>query len=370
MTHKSTRRDFLKGRSAVDPAADLAEGRLAPETAPASHADPLAETYLVHVGRLAMASQFEVLLNAGQYEHGTEAALEALDLLGPLEDQLSVFRGGSQLSRLNLGAAEGPVVVEPPLFELLELCMRLWEETGGAFDISATPLWRVWGFARRAGAMPSQEQIAEALGRTGSHLVELDRQRRTVRFRVPGVELSLGSVGKGYAVDRAGAVLQRAGIGDFLVHGGLSSVLGRGSRMVRATGDSAAGHGWSVGISHPLRPGKRLAEIRLHDRALGTSGAANQFFRHQGRRYGHILDPRTGWPAHGVLSATVLAPNATLADALATAFYVMGLEKASQYCRSRPELAAVLVSPVGRGNQFEIHSIGLEAGDLKILSSW
>jgi FAD:protein FMN transferase len=166
--------------------------------------------------------------------------------------------------------------------------------------------------------------------------------------------------------------LLEGGVGDFLLHGGNSSVLARGARRVA---DDAAGseeteivpprsipqaRGWEVGIRDPLLPSRRLAEIRLCDRALGTSGAQFQSFRHQGKRYGHILDPRTGWPAEGLHSATAVAPTAAMADAISTALYVMGPDAALAYCQARPGIAAVLACPAPGGSGLEIRSTGLE----------
>jgi thiamine biosynthesis lipoprotein len=112
-------------------------------------------------------------------------------------------------------------------------------------------------------------------------------------------------------------------------------------------------------VADPRQPGRRLAVVKLRDRALGTSGGQFQSFRHQGRRYGHILDPRSGWPAEGVLSVTVVAPSAALADALSTAFYVLGPQPSLDYCRVRPEIGMVMLCPGGRGGKVEIHGIGL-----------
>ncbi len=368
MSRKSSRRDFLKGKAAARAVADLAQ-----KTAPGGVDDPwladaTAESYLVGVSRRAMACHFEVFLNAGQYEQGTEASLEALDLVEALEDQMSVFRRESEISRLNRLAAEAPVEVEPRLFELLELALELHKGTGGAFDVTSGPLWKAWGFARRAGRVPDQRELAEAMRKVGSDLVELDGEQMTVRFRQPGVELNLGSIGKGYALDRCRELLTGAGVDDFLLHGGQSSVLARGSRLpLDQAASESVPFGWSVGVRHPTRRGKRLAELRLHDRALGTSGTRTQYFRHQGRRYGHILDPRTGQPADGLLSATVVAPSAAEADALSTAFYVMGAVAALDYCQTRPLLAAVLVSASDGPDGIEVYSIGLEEDRLRIL---
>lgn len=343
MPRKSSRRDFLRGAAVGDAFRDTVDQGL-PEsreaTAPAGGTPGTSEAYLTRVSRAAMACQFEVLVNAGQYPTDVTAALEALDRVEALEGQLSYFRPDSEISRLNALAADEAVPVEPRLFQLLELSQQLSAETEGALDLTASPLWETWGFARHAGRVPSANEIAAARQCVGSHLMELDPEHQTVRFRRPGVKLSLGSIGKGYALDRAAEVLTSFQIDDFLFHGGQSSILARGRRL-----DSAATEGWTVGVRHPLRPGERLAEIRLVNQALGTSNTGRQFFRHQGQRYGHILDPRSGWPAAQLLSVTVVAPSATLADGLATAFFVLGAEATRRYCQRHPEIGALLMLP-------------------------
>ena len=367
MGRESNRRDFLRGKTAARAVADLARQAVPGAEADAWPADADEEAYLVRVSRRAMATEFAVFLNAGQYAGGTEAALEALDRVEALEAQMSVFRPKSEISRLNRQAAEGPVGVEPRLFALLELAIRLHAETDGAFDVTSGPLWRAWGFARREGRIPRREELAAAIERVGSHLVDLGAAQGTVRFRRPGVELNLGSIGKGYALDRCAESLVEAGVGDFLLHGGRSSVLARGSRRPIRPSPDAPPAGWVVGVPDPTRPDRRLAELRLEDRALATSGTQTQYFRHQGRRYGHILDPRSGQPAEGLLSATVVAPSGAEADALSTAFYVMGADRALDYCGSRPDLGAALVCPADRPGGLEIRSIGLEEDELRVL---
>ena len=183
---------------------------------------------LIHVSRRAMACEFEVRFPAELYPQGTQSALAALDLIEALEEQLSFFRPGSEISRINRLAAEAAVEVAPPLFELLQLAMSLYEQTAGAYDITAAPLWEAWGFARRAGEIPSDAQLAEARSLVGGRLVELDPTRQTVRFRKPGVRINLGSIGKGHALDVCAERLLALGVDDFLLHGGQSSVLAHG----------------------------------------------------------------------------------------------------------------------------------------------
>jgi len=387
MARKSTRRDFLKGKAAAEALSDMA-GKPAGFGAPADRAQRCGaeapgeapgaapDSFLLHVSRQAMACQFELVLSAGQYAHGTEAALEALDLVETLEQPMSYFRPTSQISRLNALAADGPVEVEPWLYELLELAMQLHAQTHGAFDVAAGAAWEAWGFSRRAGKVPSDEAIDQALACCGSHLVQLDPERKTVRFTRPGVRLSLGSLGKGYALDRAGQMLAAAGIHDFLFHAGQSSILARGSRRgppfpepSRENRDSPRepGPGWTVGIRHPLAPQRRLGELCLRDRALGTSGSTMQFFRHRGRRYGHILDPRTARPAEGMLSATVVASSAVRADALSTALFVLGPERGFAFLRSRSDLAGVLVCQSSKKGGAEILTAGFSEDELTLL---
>lgn len=358
---KTTRRQFLKGEAAIEAVGELADD-IAPLEAgpPSAAARPPAGAYLIEVSREAMACKFAVYLNAGQHEHAAEAAVAALDRVDALEDQLTVYREHSEVSRLNQTAAAAPVDVEAGLFGLLLRALEIHRETDGAFDITSGPLSKVWGFYRRAGSVPDDASLAEALSRVGGQSIELDAQRQTVHFTRPGGEINLGGIGKGYALDVVARQLADAGVGDFLIHGGHSSVLARGSRIGPLAPESG---GWIVGVKHPLRPEQRLAEVSLRNRALGTSGSAAQSFFHQGRRYGHILDPRTGRPADKLLSATVIAPSAADADALATAFYVLGVEPALTWCERHAEVSTILIAEGSRRGGVEIHHANLRDED-------
>jgi hypothetical protein len=225
------------------------------------------------------------------------------------------------------------------------------------FDITSGALSRVWGFFRRQGQFPQAEDIDAALQRLGGKHVELDTENETIRFLQPDLEINLNAIGKGYALDRCAESIEAGQVHDFLIHGGQSSVLARGDRKRM---QAEAPRGWQVALRHPLRDGVRMGDIWLRDRALGTSGAAKQYFYHQGRRYGHVIDPRTGWPAEGVFSASVIAPTAALADALSTAFYVMGPAATAEYCRQQPHVAAILVCPARRSGSLAIHEFNVE----------
>ena len=299
------------------------------------------DLHTIVVGRDAMACRFEVCLNAGETRDGTALAVDVLDLVEEIEGRLSVYRDTSELSRLNAAAAAGWEPVSHDVFELLVRSRELHALTGGAFDVAAGALVRAWGFLERRGRVPDAEALAAARERSGMRLVELDPEGRRVRFVRPGVEINPGAIGKGWAVDRALDRLVEAGVASALVHGGQSSVRARGVHGP----DLEGRRGWMVGLRDPLRPGRRLATIRLVDRALGTSGSGTQFFIDRGRRLGHILDPRTGFPAEGVVSATVLAPTAADADALATALYALGTEGLDRIAPAGGPVGALVVVP-------------------------
>ena len=345
----SNRRDFLTGRAVLSEVERAGHG-LADQIAEAAKRLPPASGQTVRLGTRAMACDFAVVLNLGPSEE-VMVASQALNLVHDLEAQMSVYRPDSELSEINRRAPFEAVEVEPQLFALLLEAKRLCEATGGAFDPTSGPLVALRRRCRQEGRIPSQEEIDAARELTGIHHVEFDERRLTVRYGRPGVELNLGSIGKGYAVDRAGAYLTEQGIESWLIHGGHSSLLARG--------DHHGAGGWPVGIRDPNFPREQLATLLLRDSGLSTSGSGTQYFRHEGRRYGHILDPRTGWPVEGMLSVTVLTPTAAEADALSTAFFVMGLENASAHCHNSKTAAALLVPPPRRGRTLDPVVLGI-----------
>jgi thiamine biosynthesis lipoprotein len=290
--------------------------------------------FWLHLGRPAMACRFEVTLPSELGEH-LDAAQAALDSIDRLEDQLSIFRDTSELSAINREAAAAPVPVEARLFELLWQCQALHGETGGAFDITSTPLSKVWGFLRREGRLPTADELAAALQRVGMQHVALDPTARTVRFGRDGMALNLGSIGKGFALDRMGAQLAGDGVSTALITAGASSVL--------ALGAGPEGDGYVVGLRDPFDHGKRMGTVRLRGAALGVSGSGEQFFTVDGRRYGHILDARTGWPVVDRAYVAVVAKTAALADALATAFFVGGRDSAEAYVTSHKDVSVLMI---------------------------
>jgi FAD:protein FMN transferase len=302
----------------------LSLSRSAPATMPGG--------YWLHLAREAMACKFEITLPSELEQH-LDAAHAALDAVDGLEAQLTIFRETSELSRINRLAAVEPVPAEPELLALLERCAALWRATDGAFDITSTPLSKVWGFLKREGRVPTDGELAEARARVGMDAVELEGG--AVRFRRPGVSLNLGAVGKGYALDRVAAGLTRVRVPTALLTAGASSVL--------AVGAGPDGTGYLVGLRDPHHHDRRFGTVRLTKSALGVSGTGEQHFTSDGRVYGHIIDPRTGWPVEGRVFVAVVAPTAELADALATAFFVGGRALAERYVNEYPEVSVLMI---------------------------
>src|SRR5438874_4103276 len=195
------------------------------------------------VARHAMATRFEIVL-CGENEVSLRAAAEeALDEIERLDAQLSLYNPTSEISHINARASHGPVRVEPRLFRLLQHAQRLSRETEGAFDITVAPLMRCWGFMRGAGKLPSPAEVAEAREKAGMHLLELDESDYTIRLARAGVMLDLGSIGKGYALERATELLREAGVTSGLLHGGTSTVY--------ALGAPPASNAWKVAVPKP-----------------------------------------------------------------------------------------------------------------------
>jgi thiamine biosynthesis lipoprotein len=272
------------------------------------------------------------------------------DEIDRLELTFSRFRPASELSRLNRHAGQGPAVTDPEVFQLLSSALDLSEKTGGAFDITVGQLTRAWGFAEQQARIPDGRELAAARELVGWRNVELDAKWRTVLFTRPGLELDLGAIAKGYAVDRAIEVLRSAGVSG-LVDAGSSSIAATGETFVR---------GWKVSVASPVDRRVTICEVELGARALSTSGVSEQSFVHAGRRYSHLInpliDPRdpalgTYETARQVLQVTVLAPSSMLADALSTAMFVLGQERGSAALAPFPDCSALWIYSEADGIQ-------------------
>jgi FAD:protein FMN transferase len=273
----------------------------------------------------------------------------AVETVGALERGLSVFLADSELSRVNDRAASGPVSVSADLSAVLNESLRIHGLTEGAFDPTVGPLMAAWGFrGGRPSVRPAREALRAALERTGLRRVRLGRQG--VSYDAFGLALDLGGIGKGYAADRAADVLHAAGVRGLVNAGG----------DLRAAGPQPDGGPWWIGVRNPVRTGEILASLELAPgRGVATSGTYEQRYELEGGAVNHLLDPRSGEPVDGVLSATVVAPTSMEADALATAACVMGAGPALHLLRGLDGVEALLVAREGGRTRVEATS-GLE----------
>jgi thiamine biosynthesis lipoprotein len=248
-----------------------------------------------------------------------EATAAALDEVDRIDRLMSNYKNDSELSRVNREAAKAPVKVDPELFDFIAECLRYSRESEGAFDITVGSLMKAWGFFRGEGRMPSDGELAEARSRVGYRRVILNHKDGTIFFDRAGVELDLGGIAKGYAVDRAVAVLKRYGVA--------SALLSAGGSTIYALGAPPGKPAWEIEVQDPVEHDKIATRVRLKDRTLSVSGSYEKFFELNGARYSHVMDPRTGRPVQGVLCVAVITDDGTSGDALDNVFYVLGAER-------------------------------------------
>jgi thiamine biosynthesis lipoprotein len=291
-----------------------------------------------------MGTRIVVELWADDKVAGNKATDAVIAEMERIDRDMSTYKSDSEVSRVNADAARGPVKISAELFELLSTALEYSRITGGAFDITYASVGFMYDFHARQ--KPSEQQIQSALPAVNYRHVVLDEKNRTVRFTQPGVRIDLGGIGKGHAVDRGVAILQALGISHALVTAGGDS---------RIIGDRF-GKPWIIGIRHPDDKSKVIAKIPLDNTAISTSGDYERYFDEDGKRYHHIIDPRTGHSASKVRSATILAKTATRTDGLSKTAFVLGPDEAMKLYNRLGDVDAILVTLEGR----VLYSKGIE----------
>lgn len=263
--------------------------------------------------RVAMGTLWQVVLPAGAPAHAAAAASRALDEVQRLEDVLSEFRPGTEVSRINAAAGERPVRVSNDTWYVTEQSLRYAALSDGAFDPTWAAMRSLWDFRSPTPLPPDPAEVQARLPLVDWRAVELDPAARTIRLRRPGMALGFGGIAKGYALDRMRALLLEAGVRDFVLYSG-GQVLAEGTR---------GGRPWRVGVQHPRDPDGLLGALSITAASVSTGGDYEHSFQHEGRRYHHVIDPHTGWPVEHTASVTIIARTALDADALDTALFVM-----------------------------------------------
>jgi thiamine biosynthesis lipoprotein len=288
---------------------------------------------------LVMGTFARVVVIADDVAGGNQCVESALDEIHNVDNLMSDYKEDSEISRVNKNAFARPVKVGPATFEVIRKSIEISKLTDGAFDITVGPLVKLFRTARDTGKAPAPEQIADAKAKVGYEKLILNDEERTVRFTVDGMALDLGGIAKGYAVDMAIEATRR--------HGALGAMVDLGGH-IRCFGTPPQGKKtWTIGLQDPKNDGGPgiLLKLTIEDAAVTTSGDYQQYAVIDGKRHSHILDRKTGDSVQGLSSVTIIADNATTADALATGVTVMGPQKGLELIESMRDTAAILVSP-------------------------
>lgn len=288
---------------------------------------PHAAPSLHKQARRIMGTFCEVQIYDADSARANRAIAAALDEMERIDGCLSNYAADSELSAINREASKAPVHVSRELFLFFRLCGTFHEQTMGAFDPTVGPLVRAWGFFTSHPAKPSDADIASARTKSGFDNVVLNDKDGTVFYRVAGLEMDPGGIGKGYAVDRAVDVLKKLGVRSALVSAGGSTLF--------AVGQPPGRDSWRIAIKNPVDSEHPYAIVRLKNASLSTSGVSEKSVQVGSHRYSHIFDPRTGEPVEGVCQASVVAATATESDALTKAAFILPRDAVSRLFKNR-----------------------------------
>lgn len=296
-----------------------------------------------------MGSRFDITVVAGSEEEGNRYIDLAVAEISRIERLISSWDPASQTSEVNRNAGIKPVKVDAELFNLIDRSMAISRLTDGAFDISYASMDKVWHFDGSMTEMPSEESIQASVAKVGYQNIVLDREKMTVFLKLPGMKIGFGAIGKGYAADKAKELLQKQGV--------VAGIINASGDM-NTWGTQPTGEDWKVGIVNPMNKNRVFAVLPLHQGAVATSGDYEKYVTFNGVRYTHIINPKTGYPATGIISATIFAPNAELADAFATSCFVLGIDVAIDRINQLPDIECILIDD--KGNIFSSNHIKLE----------
>ena len=289
-----------------------------------------------------MGSDFEITLVASSQDEANMGFNLAIEEIKRIEALISSWDPYSQTSKINQNAGKKAIVVDHELFDLIVRSIALSQITDGAFDISYASMDKIWNFNTNITELPKENEVIASVSMVGYQKIVLDYEASSVFLPQEGMKIGFGAIGKGYAADKAKELLMKQGFISGIVNAsGDMSVWGR-----KPNGES-----WKVAIKNPLSKEKSFALLSIEDQAVVTSGDYEKYIELNGERYSHIINPKTGYPAKGIISATVFALKAELADALATAVFVMGVEVAINRINQLEGVDCLIVDQKGNVHQ-------------------
>ena len=264
-----------------------------------------------------MGSRFDITVVASNEKEGNKYIDSAIFEIARIEKLISSWDVNSETSLINKFSGIKPIKVDKELFDLIERSIAISTLTNGAFDISYASMDRIWKYDGTMREMPSKEKISSSIKKVGYQNIIIDKEAQTVFLKLKGMKIGFGAIGKGYAADKAKALL---------IEKGAKAGIINASGDLNAWGKQANGRDWMVAITNPLNKNKVFSWLPINDSAIVTSGNYEKFISLNGIRYSHIIDPRTGYPSTGIISTSIMTSNAELADAISTSVFVMGVE--------------------------------------------
>jgi thiamine biosynthesis lipoprotein len=300
----------------------------------------LAQSQIAHKRKLfLLSSPFELTVVAKDTIQANILIDDGIAEVKRIENLISDWIPTTLISEINRNAGIRPVKVTPELYDLVERAIKISEITSGAFDISYASMDRIWKFDGSMKVMPTHEAIKKSVAKIGYKKIILDAQERTIFLKETGMKLGLGGIGQGYIADK---------VNELLVSKGCQSGLINVSGDIKAWGKQPNGESWTVAIINPVNKNKVFATFPLEDSAVETSGNYEKYVTFDGKRYSHIIDPRTGYPASGVVSVSVFAKQTEVADALATGVFVLGVDVGLNLVNQLKGIGCIIVDDQGK----------------------
>lgn len=285
-----------------------------------------------------MGSRFEITVVADDSVQANKYIDLAISEISRIENIISSWNPNSQTSEINKYSGIKPVKVDKELLQLIERAIAISKLTDGAFDISYASMDKIWKFDGSMTKMPSEEEIKNSVINVGYQNIILNKEDLTVYLKLQGMKIGFGAIGKGYAADQAKALL---------IQNGVSAGIINASGDMNTWGKQPNGEDWKVALTNPFNKNNVFALLPVNEGAVVTSGNYEKYASFNGKRYTHIIDPRTGYPSHGIISVTVFAPKAELADALATSVFVMGTEVGLNRINQLSNIECIIIDDLG-----------------------
>jgi thiamine biosynthesis lipoprotein len=288
---------------------------------------------------LLMGGRFDISIVANDSLTAEQNINEVIAEISRIESLISDWKPDSQVSEVNQNAGIKPIKVDREVFELTQRAIRFSEITNGGFDISFAALDRVWKFDGFMTEMPSAEAIKKSVEKVGYKNIILDTVNSTIFLKLKGMKIGFGALGEGYATDKCRSMMLAKGIKAGIING---------SGDMSTWGKQPNGEDWKIGITNPFKPEKLLAVVPLNQGAVTTSGNYEKYVVFNGKRYSHIINPATGYPATGLCSVTVFGPNAETANGLSTSIMVLGKDNGLLLLQKFPEYSCLMITDNGK----------------------